>query len=288
VTVNFWVLYSLIDPALIEDTQVLQDHVPSWMNHSLHTCVLLFTLTELLLTHRRYPRWAALGKVMSAVVVLGYTAWWVNTLRAVRQLHRDTRHLVGCQTATQRHTTPCGLSDSYTETHDTLWAVSHLHRDTTPCGLSDSYTETHDTLWAVRHLHRDTRHLVGCQTPTQTHTTPCGLSDTYTETHDTLWAVRQLHRDTTPCGLSDSYTDTRHLVGCQTATQRHLVMCSSYIRHVGNRACSYKLSNFKQNLNTSAQFINSLTQGFIKISYGIVECLSADRRNDRQTLKNRK
>ena len=79
VTVNFWVLNSLLDPALIEDTQVLQDYVPSWMNHSLHTTVLLFTLAELLLTYRRYPQWTAPGKLMSTIVVLAYTSWWVDT-----------------------------------------------------------------------------------------------------------------------------------------------------------------------------------------------------------------
>jgi hypothetical protein len=78
--VNFWVLNGLLDPALIEDTHVLQDYVPSWMNHSLHSSVLLFTLTELLLTYRRYPRWTALGRLMSAVVVLAYTSWWVGQL----------------------------------------------------------------------------------------------------------------------------------------------------------------------------------------------------------------
>lgn len=80
VTVNFWVLNLLLDPALIEDTQVLQDYVPSWMNHSLHTSVLLFTLAELLLSHRSYPRWSTLGRMRSTVVVLAYTSWYVLTV----------------------------------------------------------------------------------------------------------------------------------------------------------------------------------------------------------------
>jgi hypothetical protein len=78
VTVNFWVLNSLLDPALIEDTQVLQDHVPCWMNHSLHTNVLVFTLAELFLSYRSFPRWAALGRMRSTVVVLAYTSWCVT------------------------------------------------------------------------------------------------------------------------------------------------------------------------------------------------------------------
>jgi hypothetical protein len=75
VSVNFWVLYSLLDPALIEDTHVLQDFVPSWMNHSLHSYVLVFTLAELLLSCKTYPRWAALGRLRSTVVVLAYASW---------------------------------------------------------------------------------------------------------------------------------------------------------------------------------------------------------------------
>ena len=90
VTVNFWVLNSLLDPALIEDTHVLQDHVPSWMNHSLHTAVLFFTLAELLLTYRRYPRWTAPGRLMSAVVVLGYTSWWVDIAPSYLRSHSCT------------------------------------------------------------------------------------------------------------------------------------------------------------------------------------------------------
>jgi hypothetical protein len=106
VTVNFWVLNSLLDPALIEDTQVLQDYVPSWMNHSLHTTVLLFALVELVLTHRRYPRWTARGRLMAAVVVLAYTSWWVNV-------------------------TPCGLrADSCTATHSGTQRHTATHSDT--------------------------------------------------------------------------------------------------------------------------------------------------------------
>ena len=90
VTVNFWVLNSLLDPALIEDTQVLQDYVPSWMNHSLHTAVLFFTLAELLLTYRRYPRRTAPGRLMSAVVVLAYTSWWVDIAPCDLRLHSCT------------------------------------------------------------------------------------------------------------------------------------------------------------------------------------------------------
>lgn len=77
VTVNFWALNSLLDPALIEDTHVFEDFVPSWMNHSLHSHVLVFTLAELLLSCRTYPRWTALGRLRSTVVVLAYASWWV-------------------------------------------------------------------------------------------------------------------------------------------------------------------------------------------------------------------
>jgi len=90
VTVNFWVLNSVLDPALIEDTQVLQDYVPSWMNHSLHTAVLLFTFVELLLTFRRYPQWTAPGRLMSAVVVLAYTSWWVELAPCDLRSHNCT------------------------------------------------------------------------------------------------------------------------------------------------------------------------------------------------------
>ncbi|XP_069692278.1 androgen-induced gene 1 protein-like isoform X2 [Periplaneta americana] len=75
VSVNYWVLDSLLDPALLEDTHVLQDYVPRWIDHNLHTSVLLFSLAELLLCYRPYPRWASLGQVRSTVVVLAYTSW---------------------------------------------------------------------------------------------------------------------------------------------------------------------------------------------------------------------
>jgi hypothetical protein len=77
-TGNFWVLYSLLDPALIEDTHLLQDYLPDWMNHSLHSYVLGFTAAELLLCFRHYPRWTALGRLMSTFVVLAYASWWVR------------------------------------------------------------------------------------------------------------------------------------------------------------------------------------------------------------------
>jgi hypothetical protein len=77
VTVNFWVLNLLMDPALIEDTHVLQDYVPSWMNHSLHSYMLVFTAAELVLSPRHYPPWMAVGRLMSAAVVLAYASWWV-------------------------------------------------------------------------------------------------------------------------------------------------------------------------------------------------------------------
>jgi hypothetical protein len=80
VTVNFWALTLLLDPALIEDTHVFQDYVPGWMDHSLHTSVLLFTLAELLLSYRPYPRWSALGRILATVVVLAYTSWYVLTV----------------------------------------------------------------------------------------------------------------------------------------------------------------------------------------------------------------
>ncbi|KAJ9596567.1 hypothetical protein L9F63_012400 [Diploptera punctata] len=70
---------SVVVPAsavnLIEDTRVFQDLVPSWMDHSLHTNVIFFTLAELLLCYRPYPRSSALGRMRSTVIVLGYTSW---------------------------------------------------------------------------------------------------------------------------------------------------------------------------------------------------------------------
>jgi hypothetical protein len=77
-TLNFWILYSLLNPALIEDTHLLQDYLPSWMNHALHSYVLVFTAAELLLCCRHYPRWTTLGRFMSIFVVLAYASWWVR------------------------------------------------------------------------------------------------------------------------------------------------------------------------------------------------------------------
>lgn len=77
VSVNFWALNSLFDPALIDDTHAYEDFVPSWMNHSLHSYVLVFALAELLLSCRTYPGWTALGRLRSTVVVLAYASWWV-------------------------------------------------------------------------------------------------------------------------------------------------------------------------------------------------------------------
>jgi hypothetical protein len=75
VSVNYWALYSLLGPALIEDTNVLDDFVPIWMDHSLHSSLVVFTLAELLLSCRTYPRWTALGRLRSTVVVLAYASW---------------------------------------------------------------------------------------------------------------------------------------------------------------------------------------------------------------------
>ncbi|XP_023714275.1 androgen-dependent TFPI-regulating protein-like isoform X2 [Cryptotermes secundus] len=80
VSVNFWALNSLFDPALIDDTHAYEDFVPSWMNHSLHSYVLVFALAELLLSCRTYPGWTALGRLRSTVVVLAYASWVALTV----------------------------------------------------------------------------------------------------------------------------------------------------------------------------------------------------------------
>jgi FAR-17a/AIG1-like protein. len=75
VTVNYWSVMSLLTPNLIDDTRVFHEHVPWWMDHTLHTTVIFLALAELLLCYRPYPRSPAIGRLRSTVVVLGYTSW---------------------------------------------------------------------------------------------------------------------------------------------------------------------------------------------------------------------
>ncbi|XP_069692487.1 androgen-induced gene 1 protein-like [Periplaneta americana] len=75
VAVNFWTMYSFLEDNLIEDMAVMK-HVPLWMNHSLHTVILVLPLFEMSLSYRPYPdRMRGLLAVLG--VILCYCSWVV-------------------------------------------------------------------------------------------------------------------------------------------------------------------------------------------------------------------
>ncbi|KAK6623779.1 hypothetical protein RUM44_010635 [Polyplax serrata] len=54
VTINFWAIYSNY-PRVIDEDNVTESYFPSWVNHGLHSSILLLTVVEKFLVYRPYP-----------------------------------------------------------------------------------------------------------------------------------------------------------------------------------------------------------------------------------------
>ncbi|EEB12170.1 Androgen-induced protein, putative [Pediculus humanus corporis] len=54
VTINFWAIYSYY-PRVIDEDNVTESFFPSWVNHGLHTTILLLACIEKFITYRSYP-----------------------------------------------------------------------------------------------------------------------------------------------------------------------------------------------------------------------------------------
>ncbi|XP_048842468.1 androgen-induced gene 1 protein isoform X3 [Brienomyrus brachyistius] len=82
VVVMFWTLY-LYDRDLVYP-RLLDNFIPQWLNHGMHTTVLPFILIEMRTTHHKYPsRFCGLLAVCSFAV--GYVLWmcWVHHVTGV-------------------------------------------------------------------------------------------------------------------------------------------------------------------------------------------------------------
>ncbi|ALC43699.1 CG6149 [Drosophila busckii] len=72
VSITFWLLYAL--PSYVIYPQLLQQIYPRWLNHSLHSFVVLYALLELCLTPHRYPRRRE-GFMCLGLSLAGYLLW---------------------------------------------------------------------------------------------------------------------------------------------------------------------------------------------------------------------
>ncbi|XP_018593070.1 androgen dependent TFPI regulating protein 1 isoform X2 [Scleropages formosus] len=77
VCISFWTLY-VIDRKLVYP-KYLDDIIPLWLNHAMHTAILLLVLLELYLQPHRYPR-RIRAVLCLALFCAAYLAWvlWVH------------------------------------------------------------------------------------------------------------------------------------------------------------------------------------------------------------------
>ncbi|XP_047987464.1 androgen-induced gene 1 protein-like [Leguminivora glycinivorella] len=73
VTSAFWGIYAVDKDLIFPDW--LAKLVPSWVNHTMHTFILLFIALELVITYRRYPS-RAVGYSIVILFNLMYTIWF--------------------------------------------------------------------------------------------------------------------------------------------------------------------------------------------------------------------
>ncbi|XP_023808847.1 androgen-induced gene 1 protein [Oryzias latipes] len=82
VVFTFWTLY-LYDRELVYP-KLLDNFIPQWLNHGMHTTVLPFVIIEMRTTHHKYPRrlW---GLVAVCVFSMAYISWtcWVHHVTGV-------------------------------------------------------------------------------------------------------------------------------------------------------------------------------------------------------------
>lgn len=72
VGITFWGLY-FVDRELVLP-KVLDAYFPTWLNHLMHTNIMLFILIELFTSFRKYPN-RKLGISILITVKLGYLIW---------------------------------------------------------------------------------------------------------------------------------------------------------------------------------------------------------------------
>ncbi|KAM9703479.1 androgen-induced gene 1 protein isoform 1-T1 [Menidia menidia] len=82
VVFTFWSLY-LYDRELVYP-KLLDNFIPQWLNHGMHTTVLPFIIIEMRTTHHRYPR-RAWGLAAVCCFGVGYILWtcWVHQVTGV-------------------------------------------------------------------------------------------------------------------------------------------------------------------------------------------------------------
>ncbi|XP_053566615.1 androgen-induced gene 1 protein [Bombina bombina] len=82
VVTMFWGLY-LYDRELVYP-KLLDNFIPPWLNHGMHTTVLPFVLIEMRTTHHEYPS-RAIGMATVCIFSLGYILWvcWVHHVTGV-------------------------------------------------------------------------------------------------------------------------------------------------------------------------------------------------------------
>lgn len=101
VSSSFWSLY-YIDKELVFP-EVVERVFPVWLNHTLHTFISVFILTELLLTNRNYPP-KKVGCTLIVTFSVSYIVWlhilfertgaWVYPIFAVLNLPQRIAYLI--------------------------------------------------------------------------------------------------------------------------------------------------------------------------------------------------
>lgn len=74
VTTFFWMLYS-IDRELVFP-KALDEHLPVWFNHMIHSNVTIFMVIEMMLTHHNYPSTKKMFKYLGTFIG-SYITWTV-------------------------------------------------------------------------------------------------------------------------------------------------------------------------------------------------------------------
>ncbi|XP_042177641.1 androgen-induced gene 1 protein isoform X2 [Oncorhynchus tshawytscha] len=82
VVTMFWTLY-LYDRDLVYP-RLLDNFIPQWLNHGMHTTVLPFIIIEMRTTHHQYPS-RPCGTIAVCSFAVGYVIWmcWVNHVTGV-------------------------------------------------------------------------------------------------------------------------------------------------------------------------------------------------------------
>ncbi|GFO04374.1 Androgen-induced protein 1 [Plakobranchus ocellatus] len=103
VVFTFWALYAL-DRELVYP-EVLDELIPSWLNHSLHTAVFPFLIIDKILIHHKYPSRLS-GCVMTCSLALTYIFWtlfiayyeglWIYPVLEVLRSHERAIFLSVC------------------------------------------------------------------------------------------------------------------------------------------------------------------------------------------------